>query len=96
MYRFKIWGIGFAPIILGLFISIFAGFEIGMAIMGLSVITFPAAVKMEESLLDKQNPDYKNGSPAGNALAKFLGVLVVGGAIWLFGFILIDVIKLNG
>ncbi|WP_027330568.1 hypothetical protein [Marinimicrobium agarilyticum] len=95
MYRMKIWGLGYSPMILGIIISIFAGVGIGQVVMVASIITVPVAIKMEQSILEVQGVNYENGSPAGNFLAKILGAIFICGALWLFGAMVINIVRLN-
>lgn len=82
--------------ILGIVISIYAGLGIGQLLMGFSLLTIPIAIKMEQSILEEKGVDYKNGSPLGNFLAKFLGAIFICGALWVFGTLFMNVIRLNG
>lgn len=95
MYRFKVWGIAYAPMFLGIIISTYVGLGIGGFIMSLSLITIPIAIKMEQGILVSKGIDYSNGSPTGNFIAKFFGAIFISGAIWLFGTMLINIIKLQ-
>jgi len=94
MYRLKVWGLAYLPLMLGILISVFFGLTIGQFVMAISLITIPIALKMEQSILKSRGMDYSNGSPAGNVMAKFLGAIVVFGALWLFGYMLVSVINL--
>lgn len=82
--------------ILGIVVSVYAGLGIGQIVMGLSLVTIPVAIKMEESILEERGVDYKNGSSVGNFLAKLLGAIFICGAFWMFGTMFINVINLNG
>jgi hypothetical protein len=96
MYRIKVWGLAYLPMIIGIFMSVFFGLTIGQFVMAISFITIPIAIKMEQSILKSRGIDYSNGSPAGNVIAKFLGAIVVLGALWMFGYMLVGVINLQG
>lgn len=95
MYRIKIWTIGYLPLIIGIVAAVYAGLGVGAVIMTTSIFTVPVAIKMEEKLLKERGVDFENGSSSGNVLAKVLGVIVIIGVLWLFGFMIINVIKLN-
>jgi hypothetical protein len=50
---------------------------------------------MEQSILHAKGHDYTNGSPAGNFLAKVLGAIFISCSLWLFGYMLIDILTLQ-
>jgi len=71
---------------------VYLGLNIGQFIMALSLITIPIALKMEQSILQDKGLDYSNGSPIGNVIAKVLGAIFVCCALWLFGYMLVNII----
>jgi uncharacterized membrane protein YgaE (UPF0421/DUF939 family) len=53
MYRLKVWGLAYLPLMLGILISVFFGLTIGQFVMAISLITIPIALKMEQSILNR-------------------------------------------
>ena len=81
--------------LIGTAISILFGLNIGQSVMALTLVTVPLAIKMEQSIHLAKGHDYTNGSPVGNVLAKVLGAIFVSGSLWLFGYMLVNIIRLE-
>jgi hypothetical protein len=84
MWRLKVWSIMYTPMIIGVLIMIYASESFGIAVMSTTFLTLPIAMNLENRILNNKGIDVTNGSPLGNFLAKLLGVIVVGGAIFIF------------
>jgi hypothetical protein len=74
----------YTPMVIGVFIMIYASESLGTAVMSITFITLPIAMNLENKILNNKGIDVANGSLLGNFLAKLLGVIVVGGAIFMF------------
>jgi len=84
MWRLKIWGIAYGPIIVGNFVMFKFNETVGLLIMAISFITIKIALDEEHKILVSKGINIENGSALGNILAKVFGVIIVGGAAWLF------------